>query len=248
MKKEIRQISLLLMVMTLSNYPAYAHTEEAQAPVEVVPPAVKQHDKLVAITFDDGPSNATTEKTLKVLKQYGVKATFFVIGENVQNTKGLVREISSQGHEIANHSYTHPQLSRLSADRVRQELDKTNKAIVAETGVLPIWFRPPYGAYNKNVGKVASELGLRTIKWTVDPRDWAGPSAATIEQRVMKELQPGSVVLLHENHPHTLEALPVLFERMTALGYKFVTINELETGHDKLLLADQRKCTKNEVC
>ena len=187
-------------------------------------------EKLVALTFDDGPSPKTTPEILKILNQYNAKATFFVVGKNAQRFKSLMMEIHQAGHELGNHTYSHPILTKVSRDRVHGELEVTNKIIAESSGAAPTLFRPPYGSINQRVRDIASELGMETIMWTEDTKDWSrNATPVSIENKVMLTLHNGSVVLMHDNHKATIEALPVILKKMQDQGYKFVTIHELKT-------------------
>lgn len=235
--------SSFALVIFLSVHNARA--EESEKPVPAVVCETKM-GKTVAITFDDGPSSITTPKILEILKENGVKATFFVVGNNIERNKPLMGKIIEAGHEIGNHSYTHPQLARVSVGQIKSELDRTNKAIFDATGIQPVWFRPPYGSVNNKVRDVASELGLKTIMWTEDPRDWSKrSSASSIEKHVLSNLRPGSVVLLHDNHQNTIDAIPYIFKSMKEQGYRFVTVDELKKEEHNIELAKSGICSKS---
>lgn len=195
--------------------------------VPVDPPVIQQNYNnpntrmgtgLVRLTFDDGPG-AYTEQVLDILKRYGVHATFYVIGRNVTGHPGTMQRIRDEGHRIGNHSYTHADLTRLSADGVRQELASTQAAIQAACGVTPTAFRPPYGANNQTVRSVAASMGMSVDLWSVDTRDWAQPGSNVITQRVLAGTGPGAVVLLHVLHAQTVNALPSIIQGIRAQGY-----------------------------
>lgn len=202
-----------------------------------------QLEKFVALTFDDGPSPETTPAIMKILKQFDAKATFFVTGKNAQRFKSQMVDVHKAGHELANHSYSHPVLTRVSNERVRSELDVTSKIIAETTGETPIWFRPPYGSINNKIRGIASDLGMKTIIWTEDPRDWSRTATAgSIERVVMATLHSGSVVLMHDNHQATIDALPSMMKRMQHLGYKFVTVSELKSQEEQFLAQKSAVC------
>lgn len=204
-----------------------------------------EDEKLVAMTFDDGPSPRTTIKILEILKEHDAKATFFVVGQNALKNQSLMQEIVKQGHEVGNHSFSHVQLTRVSIGRVKNEIASTSKIIHESTGSAPVWFRPPYGSINKKIENVAEELGLKTILWTDDPRDWSRKATAvSIENKVMGNLKSGSVVLLHDNHSATIEALPVMLKKIKERGYKLVTVNELKLDEQKIIYAKSNVCGK----
>ncbi|MFI0448459.1 polysaccharide deacetylase family protein [Actinomadura sp. 6N118] len=182
--------------------------------------------KCVALTFDDGPMSSTT-KLLKILKQRKVRATFFLIGQNVAKRPQVARWEVSSGHEVANHSYTHTDLARASSSRVKSELVKTQTAIKRATGVTPKLMRPPYGSTDGTVASVTKKMKLAQILWTVDPNDWRDRNSKTVERRVVAATRPGYIVLMHDIHPTTVAAVPNIIKRLAAKGYVFVTVSEL---------------------
>lgn len=166
----------------------------------------------LALTFDDGPTPGVTERVLEQLSRRNLHATFFLIGSKVDATPHLVRRVVDEGHDIANHSYTHPRLSGMSDAAVEQQLARTQESIIRACGVTPVWFRPPYGAFRREQGPLASKLGLGVAYWSVDPQDWAQPGASTITHRVLTAAQPGSIILLHDLHSQTADAVPAIFD------------------------------------
>jgi peptidoglycan/xylan/chitin deacetylase (PgdA/CDA1 family) len=179
----------------------------------------------VALTFDDGPSPGVTETVLDELKKRDMKATFFMIGRRVTEAPELARRVLAEGHEVANHTFTHPTLSALSDEKVAAELDRCQEAIADAIQVEPVWFRPPYGAFRKNQGRLALERGLGVLLWSVDPRDWARPGVGRIAQTVLNNTQPGSIVLMHDLHRQTAEAVPQIFDGLIERGFEFTTIS-----------------------
>ncbi|HEY5695704.1 MAG TPA: polysaccharide deacetylase family protein [Candidatus Saccharimonadales bacterium] len=172
----------------------------------------------VYLTFDDGPGQYT-EQVLDILKKYNVHATFYLIGRNVQSYPQSVARIVKEGHTVGNHSFTHRDLSTLSAAEVLTELTSTQQAIKQASGVAPVHFRPPYGAQNQTVKNQAASLGLSDDMWSVDPRDWSQPGSSAITQRVLSQTGAGSVVLLHVLHQQTVDSLPAIIEGIRAKGY-----------------------------
>jgi peptidoglycan-N-acetylglucosamine deacetylase len=181
---------------------------------------------LVALTFDDGPSTTVTGRLLDVLAQRKVPATFFVLGERVAAAPGLARSAYRRGFVIANHSFGHEQLTRLSDDGIRATLSRTTRAL-RHAGVRPSGLmRPPYGAVDSRVRSVVAGMGLTPVLWDIDPRDWQSGTAATIASRVLGALRPGgsNIVLLHDGvqrSPTTLAAVPAIVRRARARGYCF---------------------------
>lgn len=182
----------------------------------------------IAMTFDDGPSEKLTPRLLDLLAAHRIKATFFVIGQNVADHPEIVRRAAREGHEIANHTWSHPNLGKISDDGIRRELQKTDDAIQSATGVRPILMRPPYGSITERQKKwVHNDFGYQIVLWDVDPLDWKRPGPSVVCHRIVKETRPGSIVLSHDIHPGTIEAMPSTLDQLEAKGFKFVTVTEL---------------------
>ncbi|MGW1178837.1 polysaccharide deacetylase family protein [Kitasatospora sp. NPDC002543] len=183
--------------------------------------------KVVYLTFDDGPSPAYTPKVLATLARYGVRATFFEIGQNVAAHPSVTAQVAKQGHSVQNHSWSHPDLRKLSAAALDSQLADTDRAIRAQTGRTPSCLRPPYGAVNGTVRSKASALGKQVVLWSVDPADWSRPGTAAIRSRVLNNVRPGSVVLMHDgggDRSQTVAALPTIISTLKARGYGFATL------------------------
>jgi peptidoglycan/xylan/chitin deacetylase (PgdA/CDA1 family) len=182
----------------------------------------------IAMTFDDGPSATLTPKLLDLLATHHIKATFFVIGENVAEYPEIVARAAREGHEIANHSWSHPNLGKMSDESVRRQLRQTDDAIKNTTGKRPTLMRPPYGSLTAREKRwIHDEFGYDIILWDVDPYDWKRPGPAVVRTRIVKETRPGSIVLSHDIHPGPIEAMPSTFDELEAKGFKFVTVSEL---------------------
>jgi peptidoglycan-N-acetylglucosamine deacetylase len=182
----------------------------------------------VAIGFDDGPA-LDTPAFVTMLEHSGAQATFSMIGEQVSSSyrATLLRELRN-GDVLGDHTFTHPELTR--SDEVRAQLQKTIGVIRAVSGYTPCIFRPPYGAYNASVVQTARSLGLATVLWNVDPGDYTQPGTATIVQRVLAEVRPGSIIISHDGggpRGQTLAAYPTIISTLRARGYRIVTIPEL---------------------
>ncbi|WP_433335569.1 polysaccharide deacetylase family protein [Spirillospora sp. CA-294931] len=180
----------------------------------------------MALTFDDGPM-ASTAKLLDILAAGKVKATFFLVGQAVEEAPELVRREHADGHELANHSYSHADLGRSSSAKVTSELARTQAAIKRATGVTPTLMRPPYGSTDKQVATITKRMGLAQVLWTVDPLDWQSRNTKSVERKVVGETRPGYIVLMHDIHPSTVAAVPSILKRLAAKGYVFVTVSEL---------------------
>jgi peptidoglycan/xylan/chitin deacetylase (PgdA/CDA1 family) len=185
----------------------------------------------IAMTFDDGPSGGSTNNTNRLLDLAAkdhIKLTFFLIGENAARYPKLVQRELAEGHEVGNHSYTHPVLSKMSDDAVRAEIQKTQDAIISASGYRPILMRPPYGAMTPRQRLwISQEFGVKIILWSVDPLDWKNPGVDVVASRIIAAARPGSIILSHDIHEHTVDAMPKVFDTLLAKGYKFVTVSEL---------------------
>jgi len=182
----------------------------------------------IAMTFDDGPSATLTPKLLDILAAHRIKATFFVIGENVAEHPEIVARAAREGHEIGNHSWSHPNFGKMSDDGVRSQLQRTDDAIKSAIGSRPTLLRPPYGSITAREKRwIHDQFGYEIILWDVDPYDWKRPGPPVVRNRILKETRPGSIVLSHDIHPGTIEAMPSTFDALEAKGFKFVTISEL---------------------
>ncbi|WP_189242402.1 polysaccharide deacetylase family protein [Planobispora rosea] len=181
--------------------------------------------KCVALTFDDGPGEYTDE-VLSHLAAYRARATFFVVGQNVAANPGVVRRTAKAGHEIGNHSWSHRNLTTLSAAGLRADLNRTSQAIKAATGTAPKVMRPPYGAFNDTVRRNSP---LPVVLWSVDTEDWRYRDSARVVRKA-KSVGPGGVILFHDIHPTTVKAIPQVLEALSARGYRFVTVSQLFGG------------------
>src|SRR5947199_6796404 len=182
----------------------------------------------IAMTFDDGPSATLTPKLLDILAAHHIKVTFFVLGEMVAEHPEILARAAREGHEIANHSWSHPNLGKMSQEGVRSQLQRTDDEIKSTTGKRPTLFRPPYGSITEREKRwIHDEFGYDIILWDVDPLDWKRPGPAVVRNRILKETRPGSIVLSHDIHPGTIEAMPSTFDQLQAKGFKFVTVSEL---------------------
>ena len=182
----------------------------------------------IALTFDDGPEKATTPRLLDLLAKRGIKVTFFVLGEKVQENPELLKREVAEGHEIGNHSWSHPNLAKMSDDAVRKELQHTQDLVFETVGIKPKIMRPPYGSFTDRQRKWANEqFGFKIILWEVDPNDWKKPGPAVVAHRILSETRPGSIVLAHDIHAQTIDAMAETLDGLLAKGFKFVTVSEL---------------------
>lgn len=208
---------------TLSNRP---HAAPPPAPP---PPRKIDCDRAacVALTFDDGPGPYTAG-LLDTLKKDGVRATFFMLGENVGAHRDVVRRMALEGHELADHSWSHPQLTSLSSAGVRSQIQRTQQAIAeASGGVRPTLMRPPYGAVDKHVERA---VGMPMILWSVDTLDWRYHDVARNIRVGTREPKRGAIVLFHDIHKTSVQAIPKVAEGLKKRGFTFVTVSELLRG------------------
>lgn len=187
--------------------------------------------KVVALTFDDGPSSLTSS-FVKKLDRRDVDGTFFVVGQNVGTNPEALRKMRAGGHAIGNHSWDHADQTGISDDAMRRSMRRTTGAIADATGGYRTHlFRPPYGSYDQSVVDGAKQLGMKTILWDVDPRDWeAGASASQIHDSIVRAARPGSIILMHDgggDRTATLKALPRVIDTLRARGYDFETVPQL---------------------
>jgi peptidoglycan/xylan/chitin deacetylase (PgdA/CDA1 family) len=182
----------------------------------------------IAMTFDDGPNAATTPRLLKMLKERDIKATFFLVGQCVAAEPDVARMVVAAGHEIANHSWSHPQLTKMKEESVRDQLQRTNDVIKQETGITPTLMRPPYGAFTIAQRNWAhATWNYQCILWDVDSLDWKHHNPAKTQSIILSETRPGSIILCHDIHKTTVDAMPATLDALIAKGFKFVTVSEL---------------------
>ncbi len=182
----------------------------------------------IALTFDDGPHATLTPKLLDMLKERGIKATFFVIGQNVVANPQILQRAVAEGHEIGNHSWNHQAFTKAGTTGVTMQVTQTNDAIENAIGKKPVILRPPYGATNASITKrLNEEYGLKVIMWDVDPLDWKYRNSEKVKSEILKNTKAGSIVLAHDIHATTVNAMPETIDALIAKGFKFVTVSEL---------------------
>ena len=184
----------------------------------------KKNRKVVALTFDDGPNPATTNQALDTLSKYGIKATFFVLGKNVSGNEEILKRMKADGHVIGNHSWSHPVLSKLSLDEAKKQITDTEAALTKVLGSSSKLMRPPYGAITDDI---RNSLDLSFIMWDVDSLDWKSKNEASILTEIQREVKNGSIILMHDIHAETVNALPKVIDYLKGQGYDFVTVPDL---------------------
>ncbi|MBE2906263.1 polysaccharide deacetylase family protein [Anoxybacillus flavithermus] len=198
---------------------------------------VPVNEKMVAITFDDGPDMLYTPDILAILKQYDAKATFFVVGFRAEKYPDIIKRQIEEGHEIANHTYEHRDFRGQSKETIVEEIQKTEEVLYNITGKRPTLFRPPLGYYNQRILNIAKEQGYTVVMWSKhqDTYDWQNPGTNRIVRRVIRHIQPGQIILFHDHgsgsRKQTVQALKEILPILKQKGYTFVTVSELLKHH-----------------
>ncbi|SDE21525.1 polysaccharide deacetylase family protein [Sporomusa acidovorans] len=195
----------------------------------------RTNQKLVALTFDDGPYPPYTGQILDILKERQIPATFFVIGQNAAKYPDLIRRIAAEGHQLGNHTYHHVDLLKLDRQGIISEIEQTNQVIANTLGYAPHVIRPPHGFRDAVVMNVMAEYQLKVVEWSVSSRDWVNPGAEVIAERTLGKVHNGSIILLHDGdgiaaalpRAQTVAAARIIIDRLLAQGYKFVTVDEI---------------------
>ena len=189
---------------------------------------IRTQDQKLALTFDDGPHPTYTPLLLDVLASRKVRATFYVVGRAAEYSPQIIRRILDEGHELGNHSWSHPNFTGWETAEILTEVDRTNEVLFKASGVMPNTFRPPYGAFSfEQRFKLYQDRGLPTVLWSVDPEDWKHPGQQAITECVITEAQPGSIVLSHDIHFDTIRSVPGTIDALVELGFSFATVSEL---------------------
>lgn len=221
--KTCKTLALVLAFCMLFSATAHA----AETPVLR---AHKTGGQKIALTFDDGPHPHYTAEILDLLAKWEVHATFFVIGKNAEAHPELVRRMAAEGHEIGNHTYSHPRLRGIGFEELAAEISKNRTLLAALTGTAPTLFRPPEGVTNPNVLAIAEAAPCRVVLWSIDTRDWALRPAGEIVRSVLHDVKDGDIILFHDyvvGKSPTPTALRLLLPRLVEMGYSFVTVSEL---------------------
>lgn len=207
-------ISLALLSGCAPGGPAAETGGDARIPEE----------RLIAITFDDGPRRETTERLLDGLEERDARATFFLIGRQIEGNEDLVERMQAEGHQVGSHTWSHTRLTGVSADTLRQEVGRTEEALEDLLGPGSYWLRPPYGAVD-----AADRDLIQTpmIKWSIDPRDWEKLDTAQVTAAVLKAAAPNQIILLHDIYPTSVDAALAVVDALQGEGYRFVTVAEL---------------------
>ncbi len=183
--------------------------------------------KLIALTYDDGPDPRFTPKLIDLLLEKKVPATFYVLGQRVNEYPEITRRLHELGFEVVNHTYTHKLLTKLSEAEVRSELKKTNDVITGITGAPVTHMRPPYGGRNAKVDEIIRSMGMKIVLWDIDTNDWRKRSAAQMTSQIMKAASDGSIILFHDRYQASLDSTAAVIDSLRARGFTFVTVGEL---------------------
>ncbi len=220
-------VVILAIVLAALNVDALVETIASSNMRSIPIYRVKTDDKKVAISFDAAWGNEDTQQLIDILAQYNVKATFFVVGSWVDKYPESVKALYDAGHDVMNHSNSHPHMTQLTAEKMLAEANLCSEKIKGITGVYPTLFRMPYGDYNSTAVDTLKQAGYYSVQWDVDSLDWKNLSAGEIANRVLSKTKNGSIVLFHNAALHTPEALPKIIETLQKEGYEFVKINDL---------------------
>lgn len=211
----------------LVSHPAAIGAAAVQKELPIYSVGLEEGDKRIAISFDAAWGNEDTQNLIDILGKYEIPATFFVVGEWVDKYPESVKALADAGHDIMNHSDTHPDLTKCTTEEIISQLERCNEKIEAVTGCRPTLHRCPYGAYDDHVIQAVRSLGMEPIQWDVDSLDWKELTAPEIQERVLSRVVPGSIVLFHNAAKHTPEALSDIIETLQSQGYTFVKIADL---------------------
>ena len=188
---------------------------------------VEKEEKVIALSFDAAWGNEDTQTLIDILGKYDIKATFFVVGEWVDKYPGSVKALADAGHEVMNHSNSHPDMVKLTVDEIKEEIELCNNKIATVTGVRPTLFRAPYGSYNNQLIDTLDGLDMYCIQWNIDSLDWKNPAVDQLVNNVVSKAAPGSICLFHNAAVNTPEALPQIIDALIAEGYSFVPVSKL---------------------
>jgi peptidoglycan/xylan/chitin deacetylase (PgdA/CDA1 family) len=186
---------------------------------------VDRQRPVVSLTFDDGPSSYYTPRVLDTLRAHGVQATFFVLGRRAETHPEILARIATEGHDIGNHSWSHPSFRSLWKEQIRDEICRTDAVVEAATGLRPALFRPPFGRYAESAVPLVGGLGHHFVLWSVDGADWENENEAEVAQTIVRKARPGSIILLHDREPVTARALPQIIAGLRAKGFEIEKVS-----------------------
>ena len=219
----VRKVLLSLSILAIAVF----SISEANVAAAALHYSGPQSVPAVALTFDDGPHPFGTEALLDIMDDLGIKGSFFIVGKQAVQFPGILAEIAARGHSVANHTWSHRNITLLSKDELFDEIAFCSQAIEAITGSRPRFFRPPGGRWDKVALSVVEELGLSTILWDVNGRDMTVRTPGQIAATVINSAKPGSVILLHGGLGRTMEAIPLIVEGLRKKGFYFVALDQM---------------------
>lgn len=222
-RKTLQKVFLILLTLVLIGIATIMLSNEEVAEVSSVP-AVAYYEKVVALTFDDGPGYKTTMTLLEGLKERDVRATFFLLGDKIEERKEVVERMKEDGHLIGNHTYSHVQLDSVNIACASDEIEKTNIIIQEITGETPTFIRPPYGSWNTTL---ENEIDMTPVLWTIDTSDWNTRDVNKIVEHVVSEVESGDIILMHDIYDTSVVAALEIVDQLKSRGYVFVTVDEL---------------------
>ncbi len=215
-----------------TSAPAPVRAAPAATPARITYTQCNVDAPYIAITFDDGPHPTQTPRLLKMLKERSIKATFYWVGQCVAESPEVAKLVVTEGHEAANHSWNHPLLSKMAEGSVHDQLDRTHVVIKQTTGIAPTTMRPPYGGFTVQQRAWSSATwGYKCILWDVDSLDWQHRNPAKTQSIILANTRPGSIILCHDIHKTTVDAMPATLDALIAKGFKFVTVSQLLAMH-----------------
>ena len=232
LRVSFRRVSITILVILSSMFIlSFGERNEAESncPVYI---SGSDANHSIALTFDDGPHPEKTPEILDILQEFDVRATFFVVGENIKSNADIFDRIISEGHEVGNHTFRHKYLlkSRSTRDDMEREIDLCDDEIFNHSEYSSVLFRPPGGIYDATLTSVCSDRGYSMVLWSIDTRDWDGRKASEIEAEILNNVSDGSIILMHDyvcGQAYTAEALRNVIPKLKELGYCFVTVSEL---------------------
>lgn len=220
-------IKIEIPMEEMIHYLAPEFAEKIGLEIPEKPVVLDPDGKYVALTFDDGPHADVTPRILEILSQHEARATFYMLGSQVEYYPSIAKQVLEEGHEIGDHTLSHKDLTRLNQEQIKNEIQISSNHILEATGSLPKSLRPPYGAFNDSVRQIVQNLELPVIMWSVDSLDWKSRNVQAINHEVMTTVHPGAIILLHDIHATTADALPQLLTNLENEGYEFLTVTEL---------------------
>lgn len=247
-KRKLITIGFCFLVGALAATVAISSTvkavKTANTPREIPIYHVDTDKKQVALSFDAAWGNEQTDHLLDILDEYDVKTTFFLVGAWVENYPESVKEIAERGHDVGNHSNTHPHMTQIAQSKMEEEVEQCNDKIEEITGCRPTLFRAPYGDYNNDVVKTVNGYDMYCVQWDVDSLDWKDPTPEQITQNILKKIKDGSIILMHNGATNTPEALPMVIEGIKEKGYEIVPISEILLKGDYYTDVEGKMCAK----